>query len=112
MLTEFVLANVAVGGMVVMTSPLLFQGLLELRYPPGFRGEAADAPAEVLLPLGEQVDLPRVATTVEYSTVVAHAVGAGLRGHRHRGRIWASADRGGTLEPDTARTVGRELSED
>lgn len=43
MLTEFVLADITVGGLVVMTSPLLFQGLLELRYPPSFRGEAPEA---------------------------------------------------------------------
>lgn len=43
MLTGFVLANVAVGGLAILTAPLPFRGLLELHYPPGFRGDASGA---------------------------------------------------------------------
>lgn len=50
MLTGFVLANVAIGGLAVMTSPLLFRGLLELHYPPTFRGEASGALDTVCVP--------------------------------------------------------------
>jgi hypothetical protein len=50
MLTGVVLANVAVGGLAVLTAPLPFRGLLELHYPPGFRGEASGALAEDFAP--------------------------------------------------------------
>ncbi|MGV7032331.1 hypothetical protein [Methylobacterium symbioticum] len=33
MLTSFVLASIAAGGLIVMSAPLAFQGLLDLRYP-------------------------------------------------------------------------------
>jgi hypothetical protein len=38
MLTRLVLANVAVGGLAVMMSPLLFRSLLELHYSPDLWG--------------------------------------------------------------------------
>ena len=46
MLTGFVLANVAAGGLTVLTAPLFWQELLELRYPRPLCSERSDAPAE------------------------------------------------------------------
>ena len=50
MLTEFVLANVVVGGLTILAAPLLLRGLLELHYPPGFREEASGALAAGFAP--------------------------------------------------------------
>jgi hypothetical protein len=50
MLTGFVLTNVAVGGLAILTAPLLFRGLLELHYPLGFEGEASSALAGSFAP--------------------------------------------------------------
>ena len=33
LMTGYVLASVACGGLTIMAAPLFFQGLLELRYP-------------------------------------------------------------------------------
>jgi hypothetical protein len=43
MLTAFVLAEVGVGGLAFMTSPLLFRGLLEFHYPLTFGGGPSGA---------------------------------------------------------------------
>lgn len=59
MLTGFVLANVAVSGLAVMTSPLLFRGLLELHYPPTFRGEPSGALDTVCAPQRPRISRPR-----------------------------------------------------
>ncbi|GEP10173.1 hypothetical protein MMMDOFMJ_2450 [Methylobacterium gnaphalii] len=50
MLTGFVLANVAVGGLAVLTAPLACRGLLELHYPPALNGDASRALAEGIVP--------------------------------------------------------------
>lgn len=66
MLTEFVLANVAVGGLSILTAPLLFRALLELRYPPGFREEASGALAEGFAP-GPHRSVPEHARVIPLS---------------------------------------------
>ncbi|MFE1599897.1 hypothetical protein [Methylobacterium sp. ID0610] len=42
MLTRFVLASITVGGLTVMSAPLAFQGLLDLRYPPLRKGASCE----------------------------------------------------------------------